>query len=181
MAHMMDWVPVATLVLGSALALSSGLVTETFRERRASKKDVETRERDRAAQGRIDDIQLLSDLQDAMVGFYREAYLLLDQAMKNQSWPAGLPAPVLIEGLQLSSLRVRVPDDELRGLVNKLEDAVVDTLNATNLAQAVSLRDAMGLMSDRVNERIGEMLRRLRLSEDVRLVSPMSSPKFGAG
>ncbi len=171
------WLLVSTL-LGFAAAFVSGW----FRDSRASKREREAREaakREQRFERRTNfQRQTLLDLHDAVMRLVRttgEASHRDEMASRaGGEWGKQLLGEDLnirahLAGVQTMMLGVRVRDESVRNLLKKVKDESRATLLARNKAEADRATVDMADGFEKLNERIGELLRKLDDDEDATL------------
>lgn len=171
------WFPVATLLLGFfTKALFDWLDhRRTMAREREARKDAR-----RAALGERRanfQRQTLLDLQDALARVQRCAASLHmeDRRVFHEKgqWQKHLYSEGLSEAdraaqVQSSMLMVRVRDEAVRALVEKVKSAAVSSSFTQGLEQSNDLLDQMGQLGEAANRRIGEVLRQLDDEDDQR-------------
>ena len=172
------WFPVFTLVLGYATKAVSDWVqhrraTEREREARLVARQEQLAER-RAAFQR----QTLLDLQEAMMQFVRTAGAMHHQDVmacrKTGKWQKQLFGEELAENSRIanartSMLKVRVRDDSVRELLQAMKDHASAAGICGSQEEGDRAMDAMGAAFERLNQRIGEVLRQLDDAEQPRV------------
>jgi hypothetical protein len=164
------WFPVLTLLLGYATKSAS----EWVQHRRTTQRDREAREaaqQDQLSERRASfQRQTLLDLQEAMMQLVRMAGAVHHQDVmayrKTGKWQKQLFGEELSESARLAAARssmlsVRVRDDSIRALVGKVKSDANDAgMCATEEESQVALR-SMAAAFENLNQRIGEVLRKL--------------------
>lgn len=163
------WLPLVTLVVGYA----GSLVTESFRDKRAARREAQARQADRQ-QKRADrqaDFQreTLLALQESLGRYVRgAAQVHHETATASRAagrWTRVLPAEDVNDalfraGIDMNTYVVRTLDDQLRETVYALRERVGRLLiTAASEAEADQLMDEATDLFTQANERIGELLR----------------------
>jgi hypothetical protein len=163
-----------SVLLGGALAIAGGALTEVLRSRSASQR--EEASRTSARQGELDKIQrdTLLDLQAALTEWVRAVVLVagadiksLRETGKLHQLPEGLSDAEFHTGRRLMYLTERVRDDALRGSLAELRSmaAAMETARAiehreVTLERLDSEQREFVMASQRVHSLLGVGLRR---------------------
>jgi hypothetical protein len=165
-----SWFPVVTLLIGFA----TKSVSDWFEHRRSIRREREAREalrRDQFFERRTSfQRQTLLDLQDASMQLVRSVGAIHHQdkmiyASTNQ-WGKQRVGDDLSETNRLAQARTgmlgpRVRDGTVRELVSKLKTHSVEVLRSETLEDSERADLALIIIHDKLNERIGEVLRNL--------------------
>ncbi|MHB8482037.1 MAG: hypothetical protein ACYDBV_04770 [Nitrospiria bacterium] len=164
------WFPVLTALLGYA----AGFVSEWFRDQRTSKRDREARKatrQDQLSERRVTfQRQTLLDLQDAMMKLVRTAGVMHHQDImeyhKTGKWQQQSFGGEVAESSRLTMastlmLSVRVRDDTIRELVEKVKSHALKAMLCTTEGESQIAMRNMTNTYETLNERIGEVFRKL--------------------
>lgn len=159
--------PIIPIVVGGVLTLVGGAGTEWLRDRRAASAAREDR-RD-ARQEQRDDLQreTMIDLQDAVQRYVRAvgAIVHFDEMTKRSQGPQTLVPDEMDDELHASQvlalkLATRVRDDELRAWVKEMIGEGTSAV-LPHSGQPRDHKHVMGVLSELVQERLGEYIRSL--------------------
>lgn len=160
------WFPALTLVVGFLIAS----VTEWWRDLRISKRAREAR-KEAIRERRIHfQRKTLLDLQEEMLKLIRttgEMHRADNMAFRTtgawqkQKIEENLDDRGFVANLQASKLGVRVRDELVRKLLEMVRSEAISTIDSRNPEDAECAIKNMQIASEKLNERIGELLREL--------------------
>lgn len=180
------WSPLVTAILGFA----SGAILEWARDARAHKREREaqasTRDREREARDaarRDQRFKWRTDFQrETLLNLQEEAFKLMRTASEahhhdvmalragvpwhKQLYPLDLSDRHFSAAVQTKKLQVRVADEGVRKLVDELKELSGSVLFSRNEEVGEQASAKMALAYDELNDRIGELLRKLEDDED---------------
>jgi hypothetical protein len=173
-----SWFPVLTLLLGYA----TKSLTDWLEHRRNTRREREAREavrRDQLFERRTSfQRQTLLDLQEASMQLARSVGAIHHQdKMAYRStgkWSKQLLGDELSEGNRLAQARTgllgaRVRDDTIRELIDKLKTYSAEVINSPTPEDSERAESSMTVVFDELNQRIGEVLRKLDDAEQMEL------------
>jgi hypothetical protein len=163
------WFPVLTLLLGYA----TKSLSEWLEYRRTTRREREAREavrRDQLFERRTTfQRQTLLDLQETSVQLLRSVVRItvIDKSAYHSTgeWskqlPDGLGEDNRLAQARIGMLGARVRDDAIRELLAKLKTHSVQAILSSTPDDTERVMSSMGLVYDELNQRIGEVLRKL--------------------
>lgn len=181
-----NWLPLVTAFLGYALAA----ITELFRDRRAHKREIEAQAfvRDREREAR--DVARRDERFERRTEFQRETLLNLQEEVfklmrttaemqhsdamalrsgvqwHKQLLPPDLNVRAFSANVQTTKLKVRVADEGVRELVNELKKHATSVACSDSETAGEQANLRMIQTYGELNDRIGELLRKLDNDED---------------
>lgn len=179
---MATWFPVVTLVFGYVLSV----ISDSFKDRRTLQREREARKATRRAQMYERRVtfqrQTLLDLQDALNDLARAvgAIHLEDERTYHQirEWNKMPHTQDASENCRLafrrmSTFRVRVHDDTVRELAQKFQNYSSDVTTGDDRNMAFAALSGAFKVAEELNERIGEILRRIDDDADSNPIEPV--------
>lgn len=161
MAAVESWFPVMTLVIGGALTLASSLLTDLFRDRRRSRRDLEDREIRRREERAVLQRRALLEAQDALNAVLQAN---MTSNFENQDLDNWLGARGTAQ-----ILASRLQDEEARKLIDSFLELAFQHFR---LAYRAKREESEQLMREQnvksielasrftsVNQRLGELIR----------------------
>jgi hypothetical protein len=176
-----SWLPLVTAFLGYALSA----ITEFLRDIRAHKREIETqaslrdREREARDEARRDErFERRTEFQrETLLNLQEEVFKLMRTTAEmqhsdvmalrsgvqwhKQLYPADLDERAFSSNVQTTKLKVRVADEGVRELVSELRKDAGSVLMSDSEAAGEQASRRMTQTYDKLNERIGELLRKL--------------------
>lgn len=169
-----------TTLIAALAGYVTRLATEWLHDRRADKREAEGREAERRLQllERRANFQreTLLSLQDALMELNRATgkvqHLDVMEVRRTGQWrkqllPADLDESAHQAMVKTLILMVRVRDNQIREMVEKYRDLAARTSLCHDQKESEELSKEMVRLLDPLNERIGEILRKLDEDEDV--------------
>jgi hypothetical protein len=168
------WFPVLTALLGTSLGYAAKFFTDWLHDRRSAEREREARgavRRDQLFERRTTfQRQTLLDLQEAALELARAVGLAHHQDYlafrATGQWGKQLIGEDLSERERLAHARTsllgaRVRDDPTRELVTKLKNYAGETVHSETRDESERALLGMGLALEELNQRVGEVLRKL--------------------